>query len=394
MNVIIAICVLILVAYVFDLTSSFTKIPSVILLLILGWGVRQATNFLGYNFTELSTVLPILGTVGLILIVLEGALELELNKSKLKLVAKSFFGALFPILAIAFSLVYIFHETGSASNRLNLLNALPLCIISSAIAIPSVRNLNKNMKEYVVYESSMSDIIGVILFNFVVSNEFVNSDSISTFFLQLLSMVVISFISTLALSFLLSKIEHHIKFIPIILLIILIYTISKLYHLPALLFILIFGLSLGNLDELRRFKWLKVFHTEEMDTEVHKFKELTVEATFLIRTLFFILFGYLMETSDILNIETLPLALLISVFIFIFRAVQLKVSGMSFSPLLFIAPRGLITILLFLSIEPAQRIVSVNNSLIVQVIIITAIVMMLGIMFSPKEQSAEKNLNS
>lgn len=390
MNVIIAICVLILIAYVFDLTSSFTKIPSVILLLILGWGVRQITNFLGYNFTELATVLPILGTVGLILIVLEGALELELNKSKLKLVTKSFFGALFPILAIAFSLVYIFHETGSVSNRLNLLNALPLCIISSAIAIPSVRNLNKNMKEYVVYESSMSDIIGVILFNFVVSNEFVNSASISTFFLQLLSMVVISFISTLALSFLLSKIDHHIKFIPIILLIILIYAISKLYHLPALLFILIFGLSLGNLDELRRFKWLKVFHTEELDKEVHKFKELTVEATFLIRTLFFLLFGYLMETSDILNIETLPLALLISVFIFTFRAVQLKISGISFSPLLFIAPRGLITILLFLSIEPAQRIMSVNNSLIVQVIIITAIIMMLGIMFSPKEQSTEK----
>lgn len=386
MNVIIAICILILIAYVFDLTSSLTKIPSVILLLVLGWGVRQATNFFGYNFTELSSVLPILGTIGLILIVLEGSLELELNGSKLKLVIQSFLGALFPILAIAFSLVYIFHESGLSSNRLNLLNAIPLCIISSAIAIPSVRNLNKNMKEYVIYESSMSDIIGVILFNYIAMNEFINSESITTFLLQLLSMILISLVSTLGLSFLLSKIEHHIKFIPIILLIILIYTIAKIYHLPSLLFILIFGLSLGNMDELKRFKWLKVFHTEELETEVKKFKELTVEATFLIRTLFFILFGYLIETKDILNTDTLPLALLICVFIFLFRAVQLKLSGMAFSPLLFIAPRGLITILLFLSIEPAQRIAAVNNALIIQVILITALVMMLGIMFSRKPE--------
>ncbi|HRD37888.1 MAG TPA: sodium:proton antiporter, partial [Bacteroidia bacterium] len=134
-------------------------------------------------------------------------------------------------------------------------------------------------------------------------------------------------------------------------------------------------------------KWLKIFHTEELDTEIKKFKELTVEATFLIRTMFFILFGYLIETKDLMNLDTLPLALLITVFIFMFRAVQLKLSGLAFSPLLFIAPRGLITILLFLSIEPSQRISTVNNSLIIQVIILTAITMMLGIMFCRKSEN-------
>jgi hypothetical protein len=41
------------------------------------------------------------------------------------------------------------------------------------------------------------------------------------------------------LSFLLNKIQHHIKFVPIVLLIILIYEISKIFHLPALIFILV-----------------------------------------------------------------------------------------------------------------------------------------------------------
>jgi len=48
--------------------------------------------------------------------------------------------------------------------------------------------------------------------------------------------------------------------------------------------------------------------------------------------------------------------------------------------MLFIAPRGLITILLFLAIEPTQNIPLVNKSLIIQVIILTALVMMLGLM--------------
>jgi len=46
----------------------------------------------------------------------------------------------------------------------------------------------------------------------------------------------------------------------------------------------------------------------------------------------------------------------------------------------------LITILLFLSIVPAQRLQLVNKSLIVQVIIITAFIMMFGLMAFPVKE--------
>jgi len=80
--IIITICTLLLLAYVFDLTSAKTKVPSVILLLLLGFAMRQLTQLLEINIPSLTPLLPILGTVGLILIVLEGSLELEFNKSK------------------------------------------------------------------------------------------------------------------------------------------------------------------------------------------------------------------------------------------------------------------------------------------------------------------------
>lgn len=385
LTIIITICCLLLIAYLFDLTSSRTKIPSVILLLILGWGARQMTDLLGFQLPDLSSILPILGTIGLILIVLEGSLELEFNKSKVKLINKSFWGSLIPMLGIAFSLAYLFQYFGQFSFKARLTNAIPFCVISSAIAIPSVRNLSSSDREFVIYESSLSDILGVLLFDFIAFNDNFNIYSFGHFGLQVVIIVVVSFIATIGLSMLLSRIEHHIKFVPIILLVILIYAVSKTYHLPALIFILLFGLFIGNLRGLKRFSWIRRLKLDELDKEVKKFRELTIEAAFLIRALFFILFGYLIETADVINTETSIWALGIVFSIFIFRAIQLKLSKLPLKPLVFVAPRGLITILLFLSIAETEVISLVNKSLIIQVIVLTSLTMMVGLMTTNKK---------
>lgn len=56
---------------------------------------------------------------------------------------------------------------------------------------------------------------------------------------------------------------------------------------------------------------------------------------------------------------------------------------------MFVAPRGLITILLFLSIEPSQTISLVNKSLIIQVIILSALLMMIGLMVNKPQKIVE-----
>jgi len=294
-------------------------------------------------------------------------------------------GAIIPVFAMAFLLALLFQYYGGFSFKDNLTNAIPFCVISSAIAISSVRNLSATDKEYIIYESSFSDIVGVIFFNFIALNTNFNILSFAHFGLQILSIAVISFVATIGLSLLLSKIEHNIKFVPIILLVILIYAFSHEYDLPALLFIMLFGLFLGNLDEMKRFKWLEIFKPQELNKEVHKFKELTIEASFLLRSLFFLLFGFLIETKEILNHETFIWSIVIVGLIFLFRAIQLLLSKLPMMPLLFIAPRGLVTILLFLSIPSGQQILLVNKSLIIQVILLTALIMMIGLMLTKEE---------
>lgn len=379
-TVIITICILILLAYVFDLTSSKTKIPSVILLLALGFLTKQASTFFQLNIPNLNPILPILGTIGLILIVLEGSLELEINKSKLTVIRKSTFLAFVPLLIFSLALAYTFQYFGDVSFKIALANAIPFAIISSAIAIPSARNLLAKNKEFITYESSLSDIFGVIFFNFITLNDNFGSSSVLHFILELLIMLAVSFMSTLALALFLHKIKHHIKFIPIIILITLIYAISKIFHLPALIFILLFGLFMGNIDELRHYKFIQQFHPINFSKEVHKFRELTTEIAFLIRALFFLLFGFLIEINEILNTETILWAIGIVAGIFGLRILFLKLFKFKLSPLLFLAPRGLITILLYLSIPISQIMKIANKALIIQVIILTALVMMIGLM--------------
>ncbi len=379
LTIIITICFFILIAYLFDITSSRTKIPSVILLLVLGWAIKQLTIFFKFkHIPNFPLILPILGTIGLILIVLEGSLSIKITRDNSNLIIKSFLGALLPMLTLAFGLVYLFTEFNKYSFRLSLINAIPLCVISSAFAIPSTINLLSADREFIIYESSLSDVMGVIFFNFIVINQVFNFYSFFNLSLQFLFIAAISFISIVMLSFLLSKIEHHIKFIPIILIVILIYSITQFYNLPALLFILFFGLFLGNIDILKKLTWIRKFYPNELDTEIIKFKELTNESSFLIRTFFFLIFGYFISTSEFLNFSTLIWAIGITIIILVFRIIQLKISKLPLIPLLFISPRGLVTILLFLSIIPSEKILLVNKSLIVQVVVLTSLLMMLA----------------
>ena len=383
--IIISLCLLLLISYMFDVSSPKTKIPSVILLLIVGWAVRQAADFFGISIPNLSPILPIIGTVGLILIVFEGALDLELNRSKKKLIISSISMSLIPMLVLSIGIGLAFDAIFGVEFRRGLLNAVPFAVISSAIAISSAKNLLPKDREFVIYESTFSDIFAVVLFNFIIRNEVIDGNSFVVFGWQLILILVITVIATLGLSLLMSKIRHRVKFVPIILLIILIYAIAKEYHLPALIFIFILGLFIGNLDKFKRFRFVDKLQPEIMVKEVVKLNDITTEITFSIRSLFFILFGYLINTHELLNAKTFIIATGILVGIIVLRIIGLKIARQNLNPLLYIAPRGLITILLFITIPDTERISMVNNSLVIQVIVLMALFMMVGLMISKRQ---------
>lgn len=161
-------------------------------------------------------------------------------------------------------------------------------------------------------------------------------------------MLAISLIASLGLAFMIKKIDHHVKFIPIIAITILIYAIAKIYHLPSLIFILIFGLFLNNLDELNQFKFINKLNPKKLDLEIREFSKLIAEITFLTRTIFypFWLYNYFRCVAQSRYAAVCIRNYRINFILESFSSEFLKTE---FLPLLFIAPRGLITIMLFLS---------------------------------------------
>ena len=386
--IIIALSVLLLLAYVFDITSSRTRIPSVILMLLLGWLVKQGVGYFDLRAPAMGVLLPLLGTVGLILIVLEGALTLKITREGKRGMLRSVAASFLPMLLLSLGLAWVFSYFLGYDFRLALLNVIPLTVISSSMAISAVRR--GGQKDLAEYESNLSDIFGVLFFNFVSLNEGVSLAAASDFGLQLVLILAVSFVSTLLLSYLLNKINHPIKFTPIILLVILIFGLSKLYDLPGMLFILFFGLFLGNLEQLRDIKWIQRLRPDSLAREAHKLRDITTEATSLIRSLFFLLFGFLVNENDLYNTQTLGWSILIVAAIFGTRALVLWVMRAPLRPCIFVAPGGLITILLYFAIDPADQVGVMNNSLVLQVIVFTSLVMMTGMMMAgrPVEEEA------
>lgn len=221
----------VLVSYGFDLFSSRSKIPSVVLLLMLGMIIRQVTAYLDIQIPFVDPTLSTLGTIGLILIVLEGGLDLELQPGNYRLIQQTGVMSLLSItltsLLIASALYLLLEESFYKC----LVNAVPFSVISSAVAIPSVKNLSYRQREFVTYESSFSDIIGVMLLNFLLLSQTSVVSASFVFLRDTVLMALLSLLCCFGLLYLISRISHPVKFLPIISVLFLVYAIAKIYHL-------------------------------------------------------------------------------------------------------------------------------------------------------------------
>jgi len=261
--------------------------------------------------------------------------------------------------------------------------SIPMGVISSAIAIPSVTDLAAHKKEFIVYESTFSDIIGIMVFNFAILDNALSTESFRDFFLNILYIIIISFISSALLVFMLNRITTKTKSFLIFAILILIYSVGKIFQLPSLLLILVFGIMLNNNKYFIKGKLAQVLHLDKMSSVTADLKLLTAESAFLIRTFFFILFGYAMNLNSIISLDVIITGSAIIACILLARFIFLSfISKTHLIPELFIAPRGLVTVVLFYSIPVRFVSSAFNNGILYYVIIVSSLIMMLGLMFT------------
>jgi Kef-type K+ transport system membrane component KefB len=321
------------------------------------------------------------------MIVLEAALDLKLTKEKRTLIGKAFVVALLALagssIAISYIIIYFLEFDFYAA----LVYAIPLSVMSSAIIIPSVKQLPEKKKEFMIYESTFSDILGIMLFYFVVdANE-------SATFASTVKEVVINVGLTVFLSVILSyllvlifqRVRDSARLFLLISILIMLYSIGKIFHLSSLIVILVFGLTLSNYELFFSGK-LKKFIEGNILKDINKeFHLVTLESAFVVRTFFFVVFGMTLDLQSLFDLKTAVISLSIVAALYLVRFIFLRTFLKDILTELFIAPRGLITILLYFGIPGKYLQDSFSSGILLYTILFTGVIMTIGMMLHKDE---------
>jgi len=373
---------LVVLSYLFSELFKRTNIPIVIMLISTGMLVNYLMHIYGVDGFDFFPYLQVLGVVGLIMIVLEGALDLEISKEKLPLMLKSITVAFLGLIAAVVIVAVMLHFFLLMNWTESILYAVPFAVISSAIVIPSLENLTKSAKEFLIYESVLSDILGILLFYFVVyvmdSDNIVSATALYSggFLITIVASVAIS----IALIVLFRFIKVKAKLFLFLAILVLIYSIGKMLHLSALVLILVFGLILKNNKLVFRGFMKDWAVPAELKLMERSFHFITAETAFLLRTFFFFVFGLIISLNALADLNIIIISFFITSFLFMSRWLLMKIFAKEHvRPGFFIAPRGLITIMLYYSIPAAHTSEQFEVGILLWVILMSGAVMAWGL---------------
>lgn len=386
---IIGLCVVIIISFFTGKLAKRTNIPSVLILILMGVGINQLLISFKIQPDFFST-LEVLGIVGLIMIVLEAALDLELKREKWPIIWKSFTIAALSLgltsLALSFFIELFIPGIGFLQA---MVYALPLSIMSSAIIIPSVANLSKYKKEFLIYESTFSDILGIMVFYMIIEN--INVEGMRQLSFAIGSNILVTLITSVVLSYVLLYVIQNIKgdakFFLFLAVLVLLYSVGKLFHLSSLIIILMFGLLLRN-HRVLLFGKLEVWLDDvKIDNVFEQFKMITIETSFLVRTFFFVVFGMTLPLAALLNWNVWLISTILLLVTYLLRfGLFYVIERKDTRPQAFIAPRGLISILLFFAIPESLKSEGFQSGVLFVEIIATSIIMALSLISYGKKK--------
>ena len=376
-NLIIVASLIIILSFWFNGIAKRTNIPSVLLLIVLGIILQYVIRIFVKEPLNFLPALEVLGIIGLIMIVLEAALELELKREKIWPIIKALSIALLGLLASAWVAALILYEfVPGMSMHSAWLYATPLSILSSAIIIPSVTGLVEKKKEFHIYESTFSDIIGIIMFYFLAGQMEGQGTSAAVFSGTILLTIVIALVASYGIIMIFQEIKSQAKQFLLIAVLLLLYSLGKKLHLSSLIIILIFGLVISNMKLFFGGRLKRFLNHDRAHQIYHELHIITLETAFVVRTFFFVVFGITIVLSSLLSLNVALVSLLIILSIYAIRFIVLRVfMGSDILPQLFIAPRGLITVLLFYAIPKEAMVPGFEPGILLFVIIGTSLIM-------------------
>lgn len=356
---------LITLAFIANQLFRLTRVPDVIVLMVTGLILGP---FLGLvNSSQFQPITHALGTLAVILILFEGGLGLELRAT-----LRHFPGSLLlSFLAYVFSLVAIALvmrlSLGMSMTAALIVGAVLGCT-SSSITLPVLQQIEASppARMTMILDASLSDTFAILTVGILLNLGHSGGLVAARFAGQVLFVGFISLLLALLAasiwSYLLPKVSDHRFWNPLTLaVVLLLYAAAERLHVSGLITVFFFGIFLAN---ARRAELNAVMNSLglELAGDEHHSQVLTfhAELSFLVRTFFFVLLGAVVEFKEL--VHYLPQVAGLLGAIILARALAVAASSWSWKGLhpaekeliLWIMPRGLITIVLALQVIQAR----------------------------------------
>ncbi len=293
--------IVILLGFIGEMFFSFTKIPSILFLMLAGLMLGPIYHI--FNQQLFIDFAPYLSTLVLILIMFSGGLELNF----ITVFKSSIYSMFLIIIGLFLSIALVggfFYIMGGGDLMQSLMIGVIVSCSSSTVIMPLLSNISvsdKN-KTIIAIESTFNDafaiIILIILINFA-KNSSAHVNYLSTavgllYSFGISSVIAIAFgiIWFILLRYISkTKYAYSITFGGMLIL----YLIMHFVKGNGAIAILVFGIVMGNEELLNKLK-INLFKMSLKDSSI---KQFNFEFSFLLRTLFFVFLGVIVELSHI-----------------------------------------------------------------------------------------------
>jgi cell volume regulation protein A len=380
---------LLVLAYAANRLFQWTRVPDVVVLMIVGVLIGPVTHLLGAE--AFADVTGPIGTLALILILFGAGLELNIRDAVRHVPG----GLLLGLLAYAGTsalIGYVVSQSLSMSLLSGLLVGAVLGCTSSAIVIPVLEQwkVSPPVKVTLLVEASLGDVLGVLTVGLLLGLRNSSEGIVRTLLGGLLQELGIALVVAAAAGFLWSRLLPRISAqsfwqVLTFAVVLLLYAGTEALHASGLLAVLGFGLALANLPgppERLRQAILATSAREAPHLQIHEFHG---ELAFLVRTFFFVLMGVVVEVGGLRSIWPVLPVLLAAIFVVRWAAVWASrwawhgVSAHEREVVLWVLPRGLITIVLALEIRQAVGVeMTVLPDIAFAIILLTNLMVVLG----------------
>ena len=386
--VIVFVGVLVFLAHLFTAIFSRTRVPDVLLLIIIGicigpvLGLTSPENF--------GTVGPILTTITLIIILFESGTALELMS------LRSAVGG-----AMALATVTFFVSMGAVAGIvlwLTDLELIPAFIlgaivgsISEAVVIPMVKQLRmrKDSQTMLSLESSINDVLSIVITIALVEAYLQGEFQLAAIAGDLIAKFLVAVVFGVAGAFIWSRLLNRIHAIKDAMFttaafVFIIFGVVQILGFNGPIAALAFGITIGNVESIRFYIFRRAQASEVEGLSVTE-KAFFSEVAFLLKTFFFVYLGISME---LISGWLIQLSLIFTVAIFLLRIPAVKVTVRKSIPVrdaslvAIMVPKGLAAAVLAIiplqmGVAGGELIKSLTYGVVLSSIVITSVMLLL-----------------